>query len=100
MWLLLKVRNIINLIKTCLFENQAACVFPTVWKYITPEVSVTKFNTLTQCLSGLGKRENCAKPLTRKQGCPKQGCPKQGLRLGMESLQKMFPTVLDMKNSN
>ena len=47
MWLLLKVGNTVNLRKTCFSENEAACAFATVRKYITPGVSITKFNTLT-----------------------------------------------------
>ena len=96
MWLFLKIKNIVNLWKICFFENEAVCESASVWKYFIPRMYIIIFNTLTYCLSGLGKRILCntfQAPFPRKQGCSE-------VYFLLWNYLKMFPTILDMKNAN
>ena len=54
-----KIKQIVNLRKSCFFENQTPSACATVQKYFTPQLSIKQFKTLAYCFSGFGTG-NCA----------------------------------------
>ena len=81
--------------KSVLIKKESTCACTNVRKHFTPQMSIIQFNILTYCLSKLQNRKlYFLKTFTRKRGCPKFHF------LIWTYLIKMFPLILDIKNTN
>ena len=89
MWLFLKIKNIFNLWKTCLFR--------TVQKFFTPQISIIQFKHFDLISLKFRKKETVQYLLKTFYMETRLS---HGLLHYMELLKKMFPIILNMENAN
>ena len=92
-----EIKNVVNLRKTCcfFFENEAVYACTTVWKYVTLQMWIYLVEHFSIVSPRFREKETVQCFINAFFTKTKLS---QGLLPNMDVLEKMFPTITDMKN--